>query len=242
MFFIPFGVDCGPAMSLRILKLREFALPFDWNRCTPESLFRSVDENFKEFHEGLHLSECKKYVIDTYGNEFPHDYPTQKQSDISNILDCDNSIDENILVDHWMESIPEVKEKYARRIERFHALMNSDEPLIFLTKCRLKHAQEFTDLFLRKYTKPNTMYVVLSDEPITEEEKQDYLDKGVCLCEPETIWVDENDNCYINQEEQDALWKDAIVKLLRSKKIELPKCLLEDSPQCAPTVNTSSAQ
>jgi len=224
--FIPFGDDCAPAISLRKLKLRDFALPFDWIRSTPESLFLSIVNDFKEFHGGLRLSECKKYVIDSYGNEFPHDYPTRKQPAITNTSDCEYSIDEDSIVDHWMESIAANKEKYARRIERFISLMNSDEQLILLTKCQLHYVQWFTELFHRKYNKTNIIYVVFSNEVISEEEKQAYLDKGVCLCEYETIWVDEDDNMFVNQDEQDVLWKDAILKLLRSKKIEPPKCLL----------------
>jgi hypothetical protein len=228
--FIPFGETCSPATGLRNLNLRECALPFDWIRSTADSLIHAVDDDFKQFHEDLHLSECKKYVIDSYGFEFPHDYPTQKQVDSQADAGEDvNSIREDILIDTWMESISINKEKYARRIERFISLMKSDEQLILLTTCRLKNIQEFNDLFLRKYNKTNIFYVVLSDEIITEEENELFINNGVCLCDPETVWVDDYGNECIIPEEQNILWKDAIVKLLRSKKIEPPACLLEKS-------------
>jgi hypothetical protein len=100
-----------------------------------------------------------------------------------------------------------------------------------VTECRLKNIQDFNDLFLRKYNKTNILYVVLSHEVITEEENQGFFDRGVCLCEPETVWEDENGVWHTIQEERDALWKNAIVKLLSSKKIELPGCFLGNSPQ-----------
>lgn len=239
--FIPFGETCAVSVSLRNLKIREFALPFDWVRTTPESLIRAVDDDFKGFHEDLQLSDSKLYVTDSYGIEFPHDYPTKKQADVTtDASEEDYTIGENILVDHWMESIPAVKKKYARRIERFISLMKSDQQITIVTECRLKDIQDFNDLFLRKYNKTNIVYVVLSHEVITEEENQGFFDRGICLCEPETVWEDENGVWHTIQEERDALWKNAIVKLLCSKKIELPGCFLGNSPPvCAPTANTS---
>jgi len=189
-----------------------------------------VDDDFKEFHDGLRLSECKKYVIDSYGNEFPHDYPTHKEPAGTNIYEGKDNIREDTIVDDWMQYIAVNKEKYARRIERFISLMKSDELLVILTKCTLQYIQVFRDLFHRKYAKTNIIYVVYSNELISQEEKHDFLEKGVCLCEYETIWVDEDENMFINQDEQDVLWKDGIVKLLQVQKIELPKCLVEDSP------------
>jgi hypothetical protein len=233
--FVPFGVNCAPATGLRNLKIREFALPFDWVRSTPESLARAVEDEFKGFHESLQLSECKKYVIDSYGIQFPHDYPTEKEA----VPSHDENIREDILVDDWKDSIPINKEKYARRIERFLSLMKSDQQIILVTTCRLKDISGILDLLFRKYAKTDILCVVLSDEVISEEEKQAYFDEGICLCDPETVWVDDDENWCIYPEEQDELWKTAIVKLLTSKKIELPAAFLEQSP-CAPTVSTSS--
>jgi hypothetical protein len=226
--FIPFGENCGPATALRSLKLRNFALPFDWVRSTPESLIRAVDDDFKSFHDDLRLSECKMYVSDSYGFQFPHDYPTQKQTETPSV--CDEMTVEHPLAEHWMESIDATKEKYARRIERFQSLMNSDQQLTILTTCKRKNIEVFRELFLRKYNKTNIVYVVLAEDDISDEEKERLLHEGVSVCDPEIIWVDENDNWYIAPEEQNLLWKNAIVKVLDSKKIELPSSLLDSPP------------
>ena len=222
--FIPFGENCGPATALRSLKLRDFALPFDWVRSTPESLVRAVDDDFKSFHDDLRLSECKMYVSDSYGFQFPHDYPTQKDKAVSSNSKDEMAV-EAILAEHWMEHIPATKEKYARRIERFQSLMKSDKQITILTTCKRKNVEVFRELFLRKYNKTNIVYVVLAEEDITDEEKERLLCEGVSVCDPETVWVDENDNWYIAPEEQNLLWKNAIVKILDSKKIELPLSL-----------------
>ena len=75
-------------------------------------------------------------------------------------------------------------------------------------------------------------YVVLSDEVITEEEKVAFLEEGVCLCDPETVYVDEFDNQFILPEEENTLWKDTIEKLKQKSP------LLRSLP-CVPTVSTS---
>jgi hypothetical protein len=227
--FIPFGENCGPATALRSLKLRDFALPFDWVRSTPESLVRAVNDDFKSFHDDLRLSECKMYVSDSYGFQFPHDYPTQKDEVVSRNSKDEMAI-EAILAEHWMEHIPAAKEKYARRIERFQSLMKSDKQLTILTTCKRKSIEVFRELFLRKYNKTNIVYVVLAEDDISDEEKERLLHEGVSVCDPETIWVDENDNWYIAPEEQNLLWKNAIVKILDSKKIELPLSLNSPPP------------
>lgn len=231
MNYLPFGESCAPATGVRNLHLRSFALPFDWMRASAEQLVKVVENDFAGFHENLAVSPCKKFVVDGYGMEFPHDYPTEKQGlDIDTQDDC--IIHEDILAHTWRNSIEINTEKYARRIVRFRAMLSSPEPILVVTTCRLKHIHEFKDLFLRKYGKTNICYAVLSDEVITEEEKAAFLEEGVCLCDPETVYIDDFDNQFIIPEEQNKLWKDAIEKLKQTSP-------LLRSPQCVPTVSMS---
>ena len=231
MNYLPFGESCAPATGLRNLHLRSFALPFDWMRATAEQLVKVVDNDFAGFHDNLEVSPCKKFVVDGYGMEYPHDYPTEQQTlNLDTLDDC--IIHEDILIDTWRNSMEINKEKYARRIERFRSMLSSPEPILVLTTCRLKYIKDFKELFLRKYGKTNMCYAVLSDEVITEEEKAAFLEEGVCLCDPETVYVDEFDNQFILPEEQNTLWKDAIEKLKQ-------KSPLLRSPPCVPTVSTS---
>ena len=210
MKYITLGWDCSPATALRNLQLREYALPFDWIRSNAEILSKVIENNFIGFHESLKLSENKHFVIDTYGLNFPHDYPTIKQ----NCISLTDEIGETVLVSDWEKYIPVIQEKYKRRIERFHSIMNSDEPLIALYAGYIGDVQLFKDVFKMRYNKTNIFYVVLSEECVTDEKKQDLLENHmISLCEAEEVLVDENDNMFIDPHAQAQLWKAAIDKI-----------------------------
>lgn len=210
MKYITLGWDCSPATALRNLQLREYALPFDWIRSNAEILSKVIENNFSGFHESLKLSENKQFVIDTYGLNFPHDYPTIKQ----NCISLTDKLDETILISEWEKYVPVIQEKYKRRIERFHSIMNSEEPLIALYSGFISDIQLFKDVFKRRYNKTNIFYVVLSEECVTDDEKEHLLENHkISLCEPEEVLVDENDNMFIEPLAQAKLWKAAIDKI-----------------------------
>jgi len=215
MSIITLGQDCSAATALRTLSMRNYALPFDWIRSNPEILSEVILHNFKGFHESLKLSENKNYVIDSYGLEYPHDYPTVKQP-VLNMNGEVNTEDifEHQIIDTWEEHIPSIQGKYKRRIERFHSIMNSEEPVLALFMGQVSHVNLFKNAFKIRYNKINVYYAVLSEESISEEQQQDLLENhNISLCEPEEILIDENDNMYINKEAQAKLWFDAINKI-----------------------------
>jgi hypothetical protein len=156
MKYITLGWDCSPATALRNLQLREYALPFDWIRSNAEILSKVIENNFSGFHESLKLSENKQFIIDSYGLNFPHDYPTIKQ----NCISLTDEIDETILISDWEKYIPDIQEKYKRRIERFHAIMNSSDPVIVLHAGILEGIYLLRDAFLKRYNKTNICYVI----------------------------------------------------------------------------------
>jgi len=214
MKYITLGQDCSPATALRNLHLREYALPFDWIRSTPELISKVIENNFDGFHDSLKLSEDRCYIIDSYGLEFPHDYPTVKQD----ILYINESVEaggihEDTIREGWEDYIQAIQEKYKRRIDRFHAIMNSIEPVIALYSGNISAIPLLKTAFLKKYNKMNVFYAVLSEEVISDEEKQKLLDEDISLCEPEEILIDENDNMYIDKIAQSQLWHDAISKI-----------------------------
>ena len=215
MKYITLGWDCSPATALRNLQLREYALPFDWIRSNAEILCKVIENNFEGFHEHLKVSENMQFIIDGYGLNYPHDYPTIKQTYVvtPDEIERDNIL-ENDIVSDWEKHIPIIQEKYKRRIERFHSIMNSDEPVIALFSGEIHNIQVFKDTFKQKYNKVNISYVVLSEEIISDEEKRRLLDEeNISLCDPEEILIDENNTMYINQMDQARLWYDAINKI-----------------------------
>lgn len=214
MYYICLGQHCSPASALRILNRRTVALPFDWIRSTPEQLCSVIRNDFKDFHEDLRVSENNQYVIDSYGLEFPHDYPT-----IKNEYNEHGYIIEASIEDSWKEMIPQIQEKYKRRITRFHEIMKSSEPVVALFIGEVSNIREFKKLFLEKYNKTNIYYVVLSEEIISDIEGEELMKEQISMCEPEEILIDENDNLFIDKIAQANLWNDAILKI--SKEFNL---------------------
>jgi hypothetical protein len=214
MYYICLGEHCSPASALRILNRRTVALPFDWIRSTPEQLCSVIRNDFKGFHENLKLSENKEYIIDSYELEFPHDYPT-----IKNEHNEFRQIIEGYIEDSWKEIIPQIQQKYIRRITRFHEIMKSSEPVIALFIGEVSNIKEFKKLFLEKYNKTNIYYVILSEEIISGIEAEELMKEQISMCDPEEIIIDENGNFFIDKIAQANLWNDAILKI--SKEFNL---------------------
>ena len=121
---------------------------------------------------------------------------------------------EHTIVDTWKDNIPSVKEKYKRRIERFHSIMNSEEPVLALFIGHVGDVELFKNVFKIRYNKTNVYYAVLSEESISLEQQQDLLENhNISLCEPEEILIDENANMAIDKNAQAKLWFDAINKI-----------------------------
>jgi hypothetical protein len=216
MKYITLGKECSVATALRGLNLREYALPFDWIISTPQIISNVVMNDFKDFHCSLKLSTDKTSIVDSYGIEYTHDYPTIKEDFFIN----DNSDivrERNIIKEGWETHIDDVQDKYRRRIQRFNIIMNSDEPVIALYNGEISGINIFKELFLKKYNKKNIYYVVYSEyDDISNEKKIELLEnESISVCNLPDILVDENDNMYIdlNPLSKCYLWADAINKI-----------------------------
>ena len=69
------GYDCSPAATLRNLDFRTEALPFDWVVSDLQILIKCIDDNFDNYHKNLYFNNRRSRLIDSYGFQFPHDYP-----------------------------------------------------------------------------------------------------------------------------------------------------------------------
>ena len=78
--YLSIGYDCSPAAALKGLKLREYALPFDWVVSNVNSLELCFSSDFNFFHKNLIFNNNKTRLIDSYGFQFPHDYPLNDMS------------------------------------------------------------------------------------------------------------------------------------------------------------------
>jgi hypothetical protein len=161
------GYDCSPAATLKNLNIRDEALPFDWVVSDLQILITCIEDNFNSYHKNLHFNQRKTRLIDSYGFQFPHDYPF----DSNNI---DNSkIGEGVfgeefnkqIISNWGEYHTMALEKYKRRIERFYNYLSSDKPLIIL--CRnycVKDINHFASYLANKFRKNNIYFVISSKE------------------------------------------------------------------------------
>ena len=153
---ISMGYDCSPAQALRDMNLRKFALPFDWNISSMNSLERCFLDKFSMFHQNLTFNHNKTRLVDHYGFEFPHDYPILKD-----VLDCSftSVVKEHTIVDNWQDYHADVCSKYKRRIDRFNDILAKPEPLIVLCRHDVRFIPRLKSLFETYYNKTNVFFV-----------------------------------------------------------------------------------
>jgi hypothetical protein len=190
--YIPLGFDCSPASALESLKLRGFALPFDWVQTNPNIIMRCINDDFKLFHRNLVLNKNKTRVIDGYGIQYPHDYPKIDDSE----KDCEekDKHDDDVnyggdqpIIDNYNDYTEKVLVKYKRRIDRFiNLLQNETKPIILLVRLPYAEAIKIKDFFEKKYNKTNIVVVVA-----TKEMSNPSTPFIVC-CDPEknNVWND----------------------------------------------------
>ncbi len=147
--YISLGGACAPAINLRNLGLRTQAYPFDWIISPFESLYQALNEDFKYFLEDTRIVPKKTGVIDHYHFYFTHDW--QKKS---------LAPDESIIHPDWEKSLPAVKEKYQRRIDRFRKACRGSETVYFIRAEYITQEQaiKLRGLFRTKYP---TLYFLL---------------------------------------------------------------------------------
>ena len=151
--FLTLGRTCKPASALRNLGYRKFALPFDWIISDLHMLELCFSDNFSRFHTSLRLNSDRKRLIDAYGFEYPHDYPT--------IVDeVSEFVSENIIVNNWKDYYGKNKEKYSRRIERFLGIVRSNKPVIVLCEySTIESVKRLRDLLKQYYNKSNVFFI-----------------------------------------------------------------------------------
>ena len=113
--YIPLGNDCSIAYQLNKLGLRKCALPFDWI-LTPSinNVIKCLEENFSKFFDNLKVkNQCNFPLLDFDWNE--------KESSTIRVV---NDYGFHFVHDfERLEDLPDVKEKYLHRIERFNEIV-----------------------------------------------------------------------------------------------------------------------
>jgi hypothetical protein len=166
--YVSLGSNCIPAFHLRDAGFRAEAYPFDWT-LTPHvnGLMRAIETKFKDFFLKENLIHVEAHHIrDTlYQMTYLHDFPFH-------LIDIPNGKYPQINAD-WINSYPEIKEKYDRRIERFHNLANISEPIYFFRFFSISKSEaiQIKDLLDNQLHLKGSTLVVLNN---TDEFKEDW--------------------------------------------------------------------
>ena len=208
------GSECSPAAALRTLNIRAEALPFDWVESNLNKIMNCINDNFNNYHRNLQFNNKKTRLIDSYGIEFPHDYPFNIDYPFNtpdfpfntpdypfNTPDYpfntpDFSVDtigegafgeepQKSIVENWSQFHSIALEKYKRRIERFYSYLQSEDPIIFT--CRnysVKDVKEFGRFLANKFNKQNIFFVIASRESFQG------LHIVTCNTEKNGVWND----------------------------------------------------
>lgn len=204
--YITIGNDCSPAVALRSLGLRNAALPFDWVVSNVNALRLCFETDFDKFHTGLVLNNTHKRLIDSYGFEFPHDYPLDNTNlEMDRIGEGSISEEDGKVITHnWLDYYEIVLDKYKRRIERFRNIMNDIKPVIVLCRHSTSDVLHLQQLFQRVYKKENVYFVNSTCEKFENDKMKNIY------TEQNNVWNDSN------------IWKigiDYIVEKINSNNI-----------------------
>jgi len=167
---ISLGSACSVAGAMREYGIRTQAYPFDWIVSPFEGLYQAFDDDFVHLlqEDSLTIRSYDRYgIVDYYGFEYVHDFPTQKPNDTLIKPIEEGHIIGGVIDDNWGDFLPQIKEKYQRRLERLYTVFNGEEE-VYLIRYGIKDKSEMLllrDLLHKKYPRLNFMLIALGNSP-----------------------------------------------------------------------------
>jgi len=161
------GSRCQVAFHLGQNNLRMGSYPLDWAITPFGSLYSVIDNDFKKFFDESNIQACDIFipgyfaVLNTeYNITFIHDFKDKEE---------------------FSKNFVEVKEKYRRRIARFYAATESDEPLCFVRHKDItkEQASSLSHLLQKKFPKMRYTLLVINE---TDEIKDNWKIPNVLNC------------------------------------------------------------
>lgn len=116
--YVSLGAHCEVANFIGYNGLRTAAYPFDWMLTLNRSLISVLEQDFIHFVDSTYLKHHRYGVVNTYYQiDFRHDWPdfgfSWPQMDIR-------------------KTLPEIQDKYERRISRFYELADHQGKVFFI--------------------------------------------------------------------------------------------------------------
>jgi hypothetical protein len=151
VIIIPIGENCRISYILIDHNLKQHSYPFEWKITSFESLYICLIDDFYEFSNPKYFVPYfdQRSPVNIYGIVLAHDFPVVT-------LGFDQNGKELTAIDpNWMQLLPEVQEKYQRRIERFRQACLSEKKVVFIRYLGIskEEAQKFVDLIGSTYPK-----------------------------------------------------------------------------------------
>lgn len=160
---ISLGGSCTVATVLRTLELRKAAYPFDWIYSRFHSLLQAFETDFKDFlnPDFLSVSADKKQIIDTYGFQFVHDFPTITHEAALQELEEHQWAE---IRSDWRNFIQPIREKYFKRIDRLRKVCKSNNTVYFVRySISREEAIKLADVIARKF--PSLTFLLIAVNP-----------------------------------------------------------------------------
>jgi hypothetical protein len=168
LIVVPLGYDCTGAGVLHALGFRKAAYPFDWMLSNFESVYKAIKDDFKMFLDPatLRVSDNRHDVIDFYGLQLVHDFPTATSQAA---VDETTSASYAHIRDDWRQFIEPIREKYQRRINRLRDVFASPDQVLFVRYLTNKtEAIRLRDLLAHMYPNLNFTLLALRKSPDIE--------------------------------------------------------------------------
>lgn len=195
---ISLGFNCTMALQLNNNQLRKRAFPFDWNITSLQGLCAAIDNHFADFLNPQYLTARTgpAYVPGItnlkYNIAFAHDFP-----DV-----------EGIAPSNYLDYLPDIQEKYYRRIQRFYNACNMAKKVYFFRTefwwwplhsdvQNKENVKKLRDILAKNFPSDNWVLVVISNDA---QYKKDWKMPQV-------------KNFYMSKEGTDNEWKSIFRKL-----------------------------
>jgi hypothetical protein len=138
--YIPFGKNCSVALILRQAGLRKESLPFDWVLGEPQHIKRSLDVRFEDW-----FSDEATIEIDyDKGIELINENEAKGIGTVHpNYYIHKTLMPNGTFFTHMNMTDPDVRKTMKKRIDRFYSIIDSDEPIVFVSSIPYKILNEY---------------------------------------------------------------------------------------------------
>lgn len=188
---IGLGETCTVSAALQMFGLRNAAYPFDWIISPYKSLCNVLEQDFHDFLDPYYLSirADNHGIINKYELVFVHDFPTIYYS---GDLENEDTVGENDLHPDWINFLPEIQKKYARRIQRLRDICMSDNKVYFIRHRGITSQHQacvLRNILKTAYPNLDFVLVVIGSDPSFSTQWEEHNIKNYYLHDT-TVWND----------------------------------------------------